>query len=217
MIAAARRGRRALDRSSGLTGIYFQMYRRGQTMISPQEVIRLLRLGKVSFVLMGTHGVGGWRSQARATQDVDILVTKRDHAKAVRIVHKAYPSLIVEDSKVETRFKDPTTSEPAIDLLKPSQAVFRMVFRYTVRVGRSHRIPDRELAIISKFAAMVSPRRLPEKKLIDGGDFYDIGKTNMNAINMVKLRKLAALVYPAAGAEIMRLMRDIQAGRNITY
>ncbi len=121
MVAATRRStqahRRALDTSSGLTGVYFQMYRRGQSMIPPLEVIRLLRTGKVSFVLIGTHGVGGWRSQARATQDVDILVTKRDHAKAVRILRKAFPKLIVEDSVVVTRFKDPNTNEPAIDLI----------------------------------------------------------------------------------------------------
>jgi hypothetical protein len=221
MIAATRQGvqahRRALDMSSALTGIYFQMYRRGQSMIPPQEVIRLLRTGKVSFVLMGTHGVGGWRSQARATQDVDILVTKRDHAKAVRILRMAFPNLIVEDSKVVTRFKDPKTNEPAVDLMKPAQHVFRMVFRYTLRVGKSHRIPDLEMAIVSKFAAMVSPQRLPEKKLIDGGDFYDIAKTNMDAIDMVKLRKLAAMVYPGAGAEIAKLMNDVQAGRKINF
>jgi hypothetical protein len=191
------------------------MYRAGATMISPKKVIRLLREANVRFVLMGTHGIGGWRSEPRATQDVDVLVVRKDHTKAVRILHEAFPKLIVEEGVVVTRFKNPKSGEPLINVMKPLQAVFRMTFKYTVQIRDSHRIPDLEMALASKFAAMVSPNRAADKKFIDAGDFINIVRTNEKELDIKKLRRLGEKVYRGGGAEVVQLVDDIKAGKQI--
>src|SRR5262245_41619407 len=88
----------ALHTSSQLTVIFRRMYQREAAMVTPEDVIALLHQAGVNCVLMGTHGLGGWRSEARATQDVDVLVTKRDIRKAVRALRTAYPNLEVHDT-----------------------------------------------------------------------------------------------------------------------
>src|SRR5687767_13211409 len=104
MVAATTTGARvhaeALRTSTRLTGLFYDMYRPGVSYVDAKKVVRLLREANVRFILMGTHGIGGWRSQARATQDVDLLVTKKDHAKAVRVLREAFPKLSVEDTPV---------------------------------------------------------------------------------------------------------------------
>jgi hypothetical protein len=164
---------------------------------------------------MGTHGIGGWRSEARATQDVDVLVRKKDIRRAVRALHGAYPELTVTDFPVVTRFIDPATQKAVIDVMKPTQDVFRIVFRHTIAVGETHEIPDLEMALASKFAAMVSPRRDQAKKYIDIGDFIDVVRHNRDDLNLRKLKRLADKVYPNGGAEIGALVDDIQGGRPI--
>src|SRR5262245_38209612 len=221
MVAATRTRsqvhRRALDTSSALTGYFYEMYRPGETMVSPKKVVRLLRDAKVKFVLMGTHGIGGWRKQPRATQDVDVLVAPKDHAKAVNVLRKAFPSLEVRDGAVVTRFMDPIEDEPLIDVMKPVYDILKLAFRYSLPVGKTHRIPDLEMALVSKFAAMVSPYRDYDKKLIDGGDFVNIVKHRHGKIQLAKLKRLANKVYAGGGAEIVKMVEDIRAGRPITF
>jgi hypothetical protein len=50
----------------------------------------------------------------------------------------------MQDSPVVTRFIDPATKQPAIGLMKPTQDVFALVFRNTIVVGKSHRVPTRD-------------------------------------------------------------------------
>jgi hypothetical protein len=191
------------------------MYRPSATMVSPKKVIQLLKDAKVSFVLMGTHGLGGWRSRARATEDVDVLVAKKDHAKAVRAVRRAFPKLVMEEGVIVTRFKDPVTGEPRVDLMKPLQKVYQIVFRHTHQVGDSHRVPDLEMALVSKFSAIVSPHRPPTRKIQDAADFADIVVHNQAELDMDKLGKLANQVYSGGKREIFQLVQDILAGRPI--
>jgi hypothetical protein len=206
---------RALKVSAALTGYYRDMYRRGAAMISPKKVIRVLNEAGVRYVLMGTHGLGGWRSEPRATQDVDVLVAKKDHAKAVRAIKKAFPNLVMTDTFIVTRFKDPVTDEPRIDLMKPLQKVYQIVFRHTQQVGKSHLVPDLEMALISKFSAMVSPNRERARKMQDAVDFANMVIHNQSAINMEKLGRLAEQVYSGRFKEVMQLVEDILAGRPI--
>ncbi len=164
---------------------------------------------------MGTHGLGGWRSEARATQDVDVLVRKKDIRKAVRALAAAYPDLTIADFPVVTRFIDPATQKAVIDVMKPTQDVFRLVFRHTIAVADTHEIPELEMALVSKFAAMVSPRRDVAKKFVDIGDFIDVVRHNRDDLDLRKLKRLADRVYPTGGGEIMQLVDDILAGRPI--
>jgi len=53
-------------------------------------------------VLMGTHALNTWRDEPRATQDVDVLVRKRDVRKAVQAIRATYPNLVIRDYPVVT-------------------------------------------------------------------------------------------------------------------
>ncbi len=206
----------ALRTSSALTTIFRQMYQREAAMITPEAVIRTLNDAGVRFVLMGAHGVGGWMSEARASQDVDVLVTRRDHRKAVQAVRTAYPRLTVQDFLVVTRFIDPATEKPVIDLMKPMDQIYQAVFRNTIAVGGTHFIPNLEMALVTKYAAMISPNRDGRKKHLDAADFMGIVEANPKSINLERLRRLGDKVYDGGGAEILRLVDDVRAGRGLT-
>lgn len=203
----------ALRTSSRLTRTYYRMYRPGEIKVTPEEVIPVLNRAGVKFVLMGTHGVGGWRSEPRATDDVDFLIQKRYHRKAVRAIQEAFPTLETTDQQVVTRFVDPTTKRVVIDLMRPHESFYQAVFKNCVRAGFTHDIPDLEMALVSKFAAMVSPHRLAKKKAIDTGDFMDIVDENHEIIDLPKLRRLAEKVYSGGGDKIVHFVEESRAGR----
>ena len=49
--------------------------------IPPLEVIAILNQQSLSFMLMGAYGLSGWIDDARATEDVDVLVATRHPRK----------------------------------------------------------------------------------------------------------------------------------------
>jgi hypothetical protein len=213
MIRRLERHLDALRISGMLTEEFRRMYRPEAAMVRPQKVIRVLKEAGVTFIVMGTHGVGSYRSEARATQDVDVLIAKKDHAKAVQAIRTAYPKLQAVDYRPMTRFIDPATRKGVIDLMKPVEPVYRMVFKNYVAIGNKYLIPTLELALISKFAAMTSSNRPVAKKYVDIGDFIDIVQHNQDVIDLAKLRRLGNKVYPDGGDEIIGLIEDIKAGR----
>jgi hypothetical protein len=183
--------------------------------VSPEKVIKAVRDAGVCCVIMGTHALNTYRDQPRATQDVDILVRKHELPKTIRALKATYPKLSVQDTPVVVRFLDPATGQGVIDVMKPTQTVYQLVFRHTVPIGETHRVPDLEMALASKFAAMVSPNRRIDKKLIDAGDFVNVVKHNRNDLVVDKLKRLAEKVYPGGSAEIAKLIEDIDADRMI--
>jgi hypothetical protein len=193
------------------------MYWPEATVIKPEAVIRILKKAKVRFVLMGTYGINGYRYQTRATQDVDVLVRAEDHEKAVAALRVGFPRLKLEDFPVVSRFIDPKTKKPLIDVMKPNNESLQAAFKYSVMVGKSHLIPDLEMGLVSKFAAMVSPNRILSKKLQDGADFADIVVNNQSKIDLKKLRRLGEKVYKGGGPEIIQLVDDIKAGRPLRF
>ncbi len=207
----------AMAISSEITRTLRGMYRPEMSMIAPAVVITVLNEAGVRFMLMGNYGITGWRGEARATEDVDVLVRTRDHLKAVRAIQESFPRLQVKDTAVVTRFLDPVTGTPLIDLMKPTQPLFKVAFRQTVVVAEGYRIPNLEFALACKFAAMVSPNRADEKKFLDAADFTSIVKKNVSAIRKTRLRQLGEKVYPGGGAEITGLVEDIKAGRRIEF
>lgn len=209
------RHRWALEVSDRLRQSYCRMHRPLAHMIDAAEIIEVLNRVGVRPVLMGTHALNTWRSEPRATQDVDILVRKKDVRKAVKALREAYPDLQPEDFTVVTRFIDPSSKKSVIDVMKPTQEVFSIVFRNTVPVGETHDLPKLEMALASKFAAMVSPNRIQSRKLVDAGDFVDVVENNRDALDLRRLKELGDKVYPGGGAEIMQLVEDILAGRPI--
>jgi hypothetical protein len=207
----------ALRKSTEITRTLRKMYWPEVSMVAPAVIISVLNDAGVRFILMGNYGIGGWRSEPRATQDVDFLVRARDHRKAVRAIQDAFPQLQVVDYPVVTRFLDPVTKAPLIGLMKPNQPLFKVAFRQTVLDAEGYLIPNLEFALACKFAAMVSPNRADEKKFLDAADFTSIVRKNLAAIRQDRLRRLGEKVYPGGGAEIIGLVEDIKAGRRIVF
>src|SRR5205085_3756310 len=109
--------------SSRLTSYFREKHQPMAVDVRPEDVIARLHEAGVKCVLMGTHALNTWRSQTRGTQDVDVLVRKKDLRKAVKALCAAYPTLTVSDTPVVTRLSDPATGEVVIDVMKPTQVV----------------------------------------------------------------------------------------------
>jgi hypothetical protein len=204
--------RRNLETSTALSKYYVKMF------IAPLDIIRLFNKAKISFVLVGFHGVGAWMDKPRATEDVDVIVASRHHKKAIQSLLKAFPRLEQEDHPVVTRFRDPETRKVAIDVMKPNQQLFREVFKHTKKVEiekEGYRIPTVEMALTMKFAPMVSLHRQDEDKLLDAHDFIYIVKSN-SQIDLEKLAELGDLVYPGGGKEIVEKVRQVRAGEKLS-
>jgi hypothetical protein len=207
--------RRALSISSELTQSFRRMYKPMGAYVRPEEIIQILNKAKVKFVLMGAHGISGWRYEPRATQDVDVLVRKSHHAKAVKAVKKAFPNLQVQDLPAVTRFLDPLDGKPVIDLMKPEEDLYQEVFKNPVKGGKNHWVPNLEIAIACKYAAMISPHRSAERKLSDAADFTSVVARNYDDIGQDVLFSLGEMAKNGGGPEILKWLEDAKAGRII--
>src|SRR5947207_12493882 len=95
------------------------------------DVIRVLNRAKVSYVLVGAHGLASWRGKPRATEDVDVVVNVKHLKKAVKALVAAFPALEPVDLPVVIRLRDRATHDVLIDVMKPVQQPYREVFRHT--------------------------------------------------------------------------------------
>jgi len=203
----------ALRTSCRLTQMFYLRQRPGYTKLTPQEIIPVLNRAGIKFVLMGTHGIEGWMSDARATEDVDFLIQKRYHRKAIRAILDAFPHLQVHDQRVVTRFVDPSVKKVVLDLMRPVEPFYQEVFKNSVPAGFTHQVPDLEMALVSKFAAMISPHRTGKKKARDVGDFMDMVEQHHEIIDQAKLRRLAEKVHRGSGDRIAHFVEEAKAGR----
>jgi hypothetical protein len=182
--------------------------------IGPDAVARVLANAQVKYVIVGAHATNGYTGRPRATIDVDAIV--QFPKKAARAIAAAFPSLVMQDTPVVTRFRD--DEHEAIDLMKPAGSpLWARLLKEgrDVRVGGTViRIPVLEGVLAAKFSAMVSPLRRRADKMIDGGDFLRILDANTQ-IDASLLRQLGELVYPGGGDEILRLVADARAGRKL--
>jgi hypothetical protein len=185
--------------------------------IQPLDVIKVLNRAKVKFILAGLHGIGGWMNKPRATQDVDVLLWSRHHKKGLKALREAYPHLELEELPVVTRLRDPKSGKIVIDLMKSDQGVFRAAFQHTHPIemeGQEFLIPSLEMALVMKFAPMVSPNRLEEDKLQDIHDFIYMVKANP-VIDSRLLEELGEMTYPGGGKEILDLVGKVRSGKNL--
>jgi hypothetical protein len=188
-----------------------------KNMIPPLEVIRVLNEAKVRFMLVGAHGIAGWLEEARATNDVDVLVGYRQHQKATRALLAAFPHLLPDDQEVVVRFSDPESGKVVIDVMKCVQPLHREGLRHTQAVetkGLRYKVPSLEMALALKFGPMVSPNRVLGKKRQDAADFTLMVDAHPE-IDMAKLAELGELVYPGGGKEIVEIVRKIRAGEKL--
>jgi hypothetical protein len=167
----------------------------------------------VCFVLVGTHGIGGWMQKPRATTDVDVLVAARGHQKAVLALLSAFPQLEAYGDGAVTRLRHRETKAVLIDVMKPNQPLLREALAQTHAVnpdGQSYRILSLEMALAMKFAALVSRTRALVDKYLDAHDFMRMVSSNPD-IDLDRLRGLGNLVS-GDGEEIVEKVRRVRAG-----
>jgi hypothetical protein len=185
--------------------------------LSPLDVIRVLNREKISFVLVGAYGVSGWMSQSRATEDVDVVVALKHVKKATRVLLKEFPYLQADDQEVVVRLRDKESQDVLVDLMKPTQNHLRAIFKNAEVVElkkERYRIPTCEMALVLKFAPMISLARVDKKKFQDAHDFMDIVEKNTD-IDLEKLAELGEVVYNGGGKEILELVRRVRAGEKL--
>jgi hypothetical protein len=206
---------RALRISSMLTDSFRRMYNAAAMDIQPEDVIKLLNQAGAKFVLMGAHGIGHWMSEPRATRDVDVLVQKSHHRMAIRALRAAYPELLKEDYPAVTRFLDPADHKVVIDVMKPVEEIYQAALKNTTAGGKTYRIPTLEIAVACKFAALTSPNRTERKKHLDAADLIAMVEEHSGDIKEDILFSFGEMVRPGGGGEVLKLIKDIRAGRPI--
>lgn len=197
--------------STRLTSYTKRHQRKAAMDITPQEVIDVLNAAGVKdWVLMGLQGYVGYLPQPRATQDVDIMVSYSRRARAAKAISARWPELIVREISQVTRFLDPLDLDqdgqpkPTIDLMHPWSPFQELILKEYVVVDEEteHRLPTLEAALVSKYAAMVSPHRDRDKKEQDAVDFRRLVRANHEQIRHDDLKRLAALVWERGAEEI---------------
>lgn len=71
------------------------------------------------------------------------------------------------------------------------------------------------MAVVAKFVAMTAAARRQDKRFLDAGDFTNMILNNRARLDLAKLKRLGDKVRTRAGAEILKLIADLDAGRTI--
>ena len=206
----------AIRTSTRLTSDFRRHHRKGAMDITPQDVIDALQAGGVkNWVLMGLHGYVGYMPDPRATQDVDIMVPYSERQRAKKAIATRWPELQVRELSQVTRFLDPSDLDaeghpkPVADVMHPWSPFQELILKEYVVVDdeTQHRLPTVEAALVSKYAAMVSPHRNREKKEYDAADFRRLARANRDRLRHVDLGRLAGLVWEGGAEEIGRFVQ----------
>ena len=183
--------------------------------VTPQEVMDCIEAAGVShWVLMGLHGYAGYMPMPRATQDVDIMLPYSQKKKATKAIAARWPMLQILELSHVVRFMDPNDLDadgmpmPVIDLMLPWSEFQKTILLHHVLVdpASGNRIPTLVAAIVSKYAAFVSPYRDADKRDYDSGDMRRIMKANESQIDREVLSSLANQVWDGGGKEIKQFL-----------
>ncbi len=206
----------AIRKSTWLTSVFRRQYREGAMDITPQDVIDALIAGGVKdWVLMGLHGYVGYMPEPRATQDVDVMVAYGSRARAKKAILVRWPNLVVRELSQVMRFADPADVDAqgkpkqVIDLMHPYSPFQELILKEYVIVDAKtkHRLPALEAALVSKYAAIISPYRAYDDKGQDAIDFRRLVKANHDRIREDDLRRLAGLVWENGADDIVRFVQ----------
>ena len=199
--------------STRLTSDYRQAHRKNAVDVTPQQVMDCIAsAGVTNWVLMGLHGYVGYMPMPRATQDVDIMVPYSQKQKACKAIAKQWPMLEIRELSQVVRFMDPNDLDedgkpkPVIDVMLPWSEFQKTILLDHIIIDpkSGNRIPSVEAAIVSKYAAVVSPHRAWVDKQQDSIDMRRIMKANATRIDRVSLGDLAAQVWEGGGQEIIK-------------
>ncbi|MFC1759197.1 hypothetical protein ACFL2H_10600 [Planctomycetota bacterium] len=199
--------------STRLTSNFRELHRKEAMDITPQQVIDCLEDAEVkNWVLMGLHGYVGYLPMPRATQDVDVMIPYSQKKRTVNAVSARWPTLEIRELSQVIRFLDPAdrdktgTAKPVIDIMLPWSPFQETILKSHVLIDKStgHRLPTIEAAIVSKYAAMISPHRSFDKKEQDAVDLRRLIKANQGEYDATNIASLAANVWEGGSEEIAR-------------
>jgi hypothetical protein len=204
-----------IEVSTRLTSDYRQTHRKEAMDVKPKDVIDcLVGAGVKNWVLMGLHGYVGYLPMPRATQDVDVMVPYSQKTRAVKAITQKWPTLEMTELSQVVRFKDrgdldqAGDPKPVIDIMLPFGPYQEQILKHHVVVDSAtgNRLPTIEAAVVSKYAAVISPYRSFDKKEQDAVDLRRLIKANHQSIDHGSLVELAALVWENGGEEIERFI-----------
>jgi hypothetical protein len=199
-----------------LTSYTKRHQRKSAIDITPQEVVDVLNAAGIKdWVLMGLHGYVGYMPNLRATQDVDILVPDSGRERAKKAIAARWPELVVRELSQVTLFLDSTDLDsdgqpkPIVDLMHPWSPFQELILKEYVNVDAEtqHRLPTLEAALVSKYAAIVSPYWARNDKDQDAVVFRRLARANGDRIKHDDLRRLAAHVWEGGADEIDRFVQ----------
>lgn len=183
--------------------------------VTPEEVIECFRRAKIkNWVLMGLHGYVGYLPMPRATQDVDVMVPYSQKKRASQAVMERWPMLSKLELSQVIRFADMQDCDsdgkpkPVIDIMLPWSPFQELILKEHVIEDQEtgSRYPTIEAAVVSKYAALVSPYRSAEKKAYDAGDLRRLIKANEKRIDRQRLQELGNLVWERGGEELKQFI-----------
>ncbi len=201
--------------STRLSSYYRVTHQKGAMDVTPQQVIDCLVAANVKdWVLMGLHGYVGYLPMPRATQDVDVMVPYSQKKRASDAIARQWPMLERRELSRVVRFLDPSDPaadgkpKPVIDLMLPWAEFQKTILleQVIIDADSGHRIPTIEAAVVSKYAAVVSPHRDWDKKEQDAVDLRRIIKANIDAIDRRQLSHLASQVWERGGEDVLRFV-----------
>jgi hypothetical protein len=205
----------AIRKSSWLTSEFRRQHRKGAMDITPQDVVDVLNASGVkNWVLMGLHGYVGYMPEPRATQDVDVMVPYSERKRATKAIAARWPALVMRELSQVTRFMDPADLDaagrpkPVLDVMLPWSPFQELILKEYVEIEAEtqHRLPTLEAALVSKYAAIISPHRDRDKREQDAVDFRKLVRANRDRLRNEDLRRMAELVWEGGGDEIGRFV-----------
>ena len=143
------------------------------------------------------------------------MVPISQKGKATKAIHAAWPDLVVTKYPQMIRFSDSGdldsngSPKPVIDIMLPLSPFQLTILAEHVLVDKStgDRIPTIEAAVVSKYAATISPNRQFDKREQDAVDLRRLIKTNHATINQTILQELAAQVWEGCRNDILEFFR----------
>lgn len=189
--------------------------------VNPLEVAALFEKENITYVLIGGHILSYYTGSARATVDVDFIISNECFSHATKTINDTYSQFKQHDHVFHVTYDSQQSKRidpERIDLVKDGFLLFReVVKKYSVSIRDTKhtiKIPTIEAAIALKFAASISPNRGDESKSVDNADLLRLVRSK-SKLNNKTLSALGNMIYPNGGKELVAIVSDIQNGKPV--
>ncbi|MFO0969021.1 MAG: hypothetical protein U0793_26000 [Gemmataceae bacterium] len=203
---------RAIRTSGWLTGLFRRQFEKKTLNATPERILNVLKSSRIRCVLIGVVGMAGWRSQPRASGDVDILVARSNFSKAVSRLRGEFRLLRVTRDKGKATFdwRGRFGWDSIIDVFKPSDRLLREAYSDPIVLPNGVRIARLEVALATKYRNATNATREWGDKYQDAADLGDSFRQSEPYVDMGILRKLADVVRPNGGLRLVRFLNHLK-------